>query len=480
HARRVPYWANGNVTKCRTRPPPTMTNSGWYPPGQVCYPPELPAHLKDVPELKPIKGVPSDDEVIKVHAVINVANRIVGIPGLHDPTFFMKLADHLFNIQMARYRSRYSLVTFPSDAVYTPPALPAHITIDLEPVSGAPSDDQLTKVQDAIQTYQEFKRVPSMFDARINMELSQHLFDLQMARHMRMASEIQSSPISEATTEPESLAQTTGHPPSPQISSNNKGSGEDTGAAPRASQPASDTDVHESTDQSNPSSGQSSQPVNQPCSHVLAERFNQVLERLVQIVGQSSQQAERSHQFAERFNQLFERLDQLLEQSSQPAHRANELAERSNELAERLNQLSERSNTLTEQVNKPVQKLGDILQNINRVLVGIQHAIVRNHKGNKVDAINCLVNEKGELPGLMHTAHRSTVGVFGSRSSSGICPVIIDGISQNYYIPDCWVGDFLRFYGICGELLQGTVTVRTGKEAEARERLGDYLASCLG
>ncbi|KAG8684876.1 hypothetical protein FRC11_011479, partial [Ceratobasidium sp. 423] len=82
---------------------------------------------------------------------------------------------------------------------------------------------------------------------------------------------------------------------------------------------------------------------------------------------------------------LFERFNQLVEQSTQPANRANELAERSNELADRANQLaeqlnrsSERSNELAEQASKGVEKLGDLMKNINRVLMGIQHAIVRS------------------------------------------------------------------------------------------------------
>ncbi|KDN46430.1 hypothetical protein RSAG8_04374, partial [Rhizoctonia solani AG-8 WAC10335] len=117
----------------------------------------------------------------------------------------MKLTDHLFGAQMARYRSKYSLITFPSvsvslflpvitdplwsgqDATYTPPVLPTHISVNLEPISGAPTDDEIIKVQEAFQNYQELRRSPSMFDVHVNMELSQHLFDIQTARYMRGA-----------------------------------------------------------------------------------------------------------------------------------------------------------------------------------------------------------------------------------------------------------------------------------------------------
>ncbi|EUC58364.1 laminin domain protein, putative, partial [Rhizoctonia solani AG-3 Rhs1AP] len=152
----------------------------WHPPGQVCQPPELPLYLRNVYDLKPIVGVPSDADVIGIHAVIQAANRVSGVPGMHDPSLLMGLADHLFSAQMAKYRNKYSLITFPSDATYTPPELPAHVSVILEPVSGAPSDDEMTRVQEALRFYQQFGHAPSMFDAHVNMELSQHLFNLQM------------------------------------------------------------------------------------------------------------------------------------------------------------------------------------------------------------------------------------------------------------------------------------------------------------
>ncbi|CAE6374450.1 unnamed protein product [Rhizoctonia solani] len=428
----------------------------------------------------------------------------VVVPGMHDPTFLMSLADHLFSVQMARYQSRYSLTTFPSDATYTPPVLPTHISINLEPVSGAPSDDQLTKVQDAIQTYQELRRIPSMFDAHINMELSQHFFDLQMARHMRVAGESQSSPISQTITGPRDPAPT---PKStsettevPTIATNNAGTGGNASVTYLTTQPASEINVgdliqrsNQLLERSNQLLEQGSQSMDQLNSLTLAERFNQVFERLAGLTQRFHQPVEQSDRITERSSQLIERFNQLLEQSNQPAHeanklteRSNELANRANELAEKLNQSHEQSNQLAKQANKPFEKLEEVLSNINRVLVGIQHAIVRNHKGNTVNAINCLVNDKGDLPGIMDPVSRSTIKellqAWDRDKPAYDFPITINGEAQNCCIPNYWLGDFLRFYGIFDELRQSKTSedLKEGMELAARNRLSDYLSSCLG
>ncbi|EUC55110.1 hypothetical protein RSOL_091400, partial [Rhizoctonia solani AG-3 Rhs1AP] len=135
-------------------------HSEWYPPGQVCSPPELTTYLKNVYDLKPIIGLPSDSEVVGIHDVMHAAK---------------KASDD-------GYRNKY-FITLPSDTIYTPPNLPVHVSAKLQPVSGVPTDDEIMGVQDAVQTYQEMRRFPSMFDPHINMELSQHLFDLQMDDH---------------------------------------------------------------------------------------------------------------------------------------------------------------------------------------------------------------------------------------------------------------------------------------------------------
>ncbi|CAE6439345.1 unnamed protein product [Rhizoctonia solani] len=385
---------------------------GWYPPSQICSPPELPAYLKEVCDLKPIVGAPSDDEVVGIHSVIHAANQVSVVPAMNNPGLVMALADHLFSVQMARYGSKYSLITFPSDAIYTPPILPSHILANLEPVSGAPTDDEIMKVQDTVQTYQEMRRFPSMFDAHVNMELAQHLFDLHMARYMRLASEHPPSTSQDSPRVKISLPATeiTGEATEGALfATNNIGTGANVTLVDYESQSTAPIDIRELLERSNQLAERFNQLLehsnilversNQPADRTdLAERFDQVLELSTQhakshqpteptdrlaerlngffdkfnsMVEQSSQRVD---QLAERSIQLLERSNQLLEEFTQSSQRSNELSEKANEAAERLNQLTDHSNKLMEKTNKPLE---GTMKNINRVLVGIQHAIVR-------------------------------------------------------------------------------------------------------
>ncbi|CAE6533051.1 unnamed protein product [Rhizoctonia solani] len=419
-----------------------VDRSGWYPPSQILSPPELPIYLKNVYGLQTIIGIPSDGELTGIHAVIEAANRASGIPGLLDPGLNMKLGDHLFSAQMARYRSKYSLITFPSDATYIPPALPIHITINLEPISGAPSDGEMTKVQDALHSYQELRRFPSMFDAHVNMELSQHLFNIQMARYMRHAGESQPNPMPQATSSAESPRQTVEQAPDapnvpeileePTVSTNNAGTGANAAGDHEASQPSSHVGAMDSSN-----------------------------ERATHTVDQSNL-ASQSDQQVERFSQLFERFNHLIEQSSQNTVKANELSE---------------------QANKSWERIRDVLGNVNRVLVGIQHALVRNHKGNTINALDCLVNEKGMTPAILDNGYtfRRLLELF-SGDPERQTQAIIDGATHNIYIPDVWVGYFLNFYGIGAGLCESETTTKLqfGKQKDARARLSKYLSSCLG
>ncbi|KAG8726428.1 hypothetical protein FRC11_000161, partial [Ceratobasidium sp. 423] len=52
---------------------------------------------------------------------------------------------------MAVYRGAYPLSALPGNNTYTPPPLPAHIPIKLEPVVGSPSNGQLLAVQNAMR-----------------------------------------------------------------------------------------------------------------------------------------------------------------------------------------------------------------------------------------------------------------------------------------------------------------------------------------
>ncbi|KAG8755340.1 hypothetical protein FRC11_006102 [Ceratobasidium sp. 423] len=330
-----------------------------------------------------------------------------------------------------------------------------------------------------------------------------------MARYMRLAGETPPSPVPRKAVRPESPAQKeecTRNGAEVEVSNtNNAGTGANVIEAHYMPQPVSGIDVRELLERSNQLAerfnqllGRSNelvercnQQVDQPGSQTFAERFNQMLERFTQLVEAAHKPTERSDRLAERFNQLFERFNQLVEQSNQPPQRANKLVERSNELADRanqlaekLNQLSERSNQLAESANKPVERLGDLLKNINMVLVGIQHAIVRNHKGNTVNAIDCLVNERGETPVEMRMDLRSTLRKLSADVDQprNLVSVIVDDMPRGCYIPDEWLGDFLQLYGIGrGLCLSPTsVSLKPGKEGEARTRLYDYFSSRLG
>ncbi|CAE6527588.1 unnamed protein product [Rhizoctonia solani] len=512
-----------------------VDHPGWYPPDQVCYPPNLPTYLKNVYDLKPIAGVPSDDEVIAIHMVMQVANRASGIPGMHDSRLLMGLADHLFEAQMAKYRRRYSLSIFPSGATYTPPALPAHIPITLEPVSGAPSDDELIRVQDAIRAYQQFSLAPLMFDAHLNMELSQHLFNLQMARFMRYADQSQPSSVAQAVPRPASPFQATERTANRAeditTTANNAGTGAEAVGIHPSPPLAHGIDMHE--EPSRDAVGRRTQSTEQ--LNPLADRFGQVLERLTQLVEKVCRPADKHDQLAERFNQLLERFIQVTEESNRPAQQAYQLSERtnqlldwSNQLVEQLsetvhesnqllsqvtqqiqqpnqatgplnhfiegfnkslrqsNELAQNANQLSEQANKHGERLGDVMKNINKVLVGIQHAIVRNHKDNTLQALDCLVNEVGEKPGYrgLKTPQCPTVKhlIRTQGDAADDCvPVVINGVSRDLYIKGHWLGDLLRFFEINDGLYQnkGTSTLAERGKAE-RERLSEYLSSCLG
>ncbi|KDN43339.1 hypothetical protein RSAG8_06123, partial [Rhizoctonia solani AG-8 WAC10335] len=377
---------------------------GWYPPGQVCYPPELPTYLESVYDLKPITGVPSDEEVVGIHAIIQVANRASGIPGMYSPGLLMQLGDHLFSAQMAVYRSKYTSLLFPSDAVYAPPTLPAHVSVTLEPVSGAPSDEQVTKVQEAIRSYQKYSEIPSMFEPQVSAELSQHLFDIQLARYMHRASEHQpSTRPHEVTQHPtlEGAAETAIDRTEEDIAhTNNAGAG----GTVTGSYQLQDAGIRDILERSN----QAAERANQ-----LSERSNELIERSNQIVEKNNQLMERSNlpveqltqptdpsstnQLAERFNELLGRLDQHFGQSNRLVE-GFKIAERFNELLGRLDQHFGQSNRLVEGFKAPMEQIGDALRTINKVLVRIQHAIVRSHKGNTPFTIRALVNEKGDVP----------------------------------------------------------------------------------
>ncbi|KAG8731957.1 hypothetical protein FRC11_001351 [Ceratobasidium sp. 423] len=278
---------------------------------------------------------------------------------MHDPALLARLEEHLFDTQMARYRSKYPCSIFHVNTTYTPPVLPAHVSTQLEPVSSVPSEEEVVKVQDAIRSYQKFVEIPSMFDPKVHAELSQHLFDVQMARYIQRCGQANPVPQETVGVEPAS-------------------------AIHRAEQENGETN----TTTNNIGSGAEVLEPHQPAQSVSTDKICDAIER-------SNQLAEQANQLVERSNQIAEQLTRVVEESNLPAEQSNRFFETFTELFGRLNGHFERSNHLVEASTKPVEKLADILGNMNKVLVRIQHAIVRNHKGNTLNAVDCLVNEKG-------------------------------------------------------------------------------------
>ncbi|KAG8730792.1 hypothetical protein FRC11_005800 [Ceratobasidium sp. 423] len=230
---------------------------------------------------------------------------------------------------------------------------------------------------------------------------------------------------------------------------------------------------------------------NQPEQRVLEGRIQDVIERSNRLAEQASQLIERSNQLAERSNQIAERANQLVEQSNRPAEHSDAIAQRFNQLFERLNQHfersdqhHERSNFLAEELIKPVDKIGGALRNINRILMRIQHAIVRNQKDNGISALDCLANEKGETPGMsdaMSHITSSWQSEYHAGKGDHRLPIVINGVSRDAYLSDGFIGPFLHFYGIGDDLFKDKGTlVKDGKQSQARIRLREYLSSCIG
>ncbi|KAG8755156.1 hypothetical protein FRC11_006221 [Ceratobasidium sp. 423] len=328
---------------------------------------------------------------------------------------------------------------------YTPPTLPVHVSIQLEPVTGAPSEEGIIRVQDAIRLYQQFLNAKYAQRVRYN----------------------QANPVSR-TLAPTASTRTTEQTvyvtvaDEERMATNNPGKGADVVGLNQSEQRTLEGKIHDAIERSNRLAEQANQLIER--SNQLAERSNQIAERANQLVGRSNQPVEQSNTLVERFGELFERLNQHLEEP---------------------NKHHERSNSLSEELVKPVEKLEDVLENINRVLVKIQHAIVRNHKGNGLSALDCLTNEKGETPGMSATTRKinfNWTSQLYSGSSENRLPFMISGVAQDAYITDQYLGQFLSFYGIGGGLCEDATSAKLldGMRAEARGRLSDHWSSCLG
>ncbi|KAG8731496.1 hypothetical protein FRC11_003986 [Ceratobasidium sp. 423] len=100
---------------------------------------------------------------------------------------------------MAVYRNEYPPSAFLMDNTYTPPTIPSHIPISLGPVVGAPSDEELESAHSAVRIMENLANTPFIFDATLSTKLSQHLFNIQLARYLQDSTQGQ---FSQAPTRP--------------------------------------------------------------------------------------------------------------------------------------------------------------------------------------------------------------------------------------------------------------------------------------
>ncbi|CAE6389691.1 unnamed protein product [Rhizoctonia solani] len=358
---------------------------------QVYSPPELPQYLKDVYDLKAIVGIPTDDELVGIHSVIQMASKATEIRGLGDPLLLVRLSEHLFCAQMARYRRAYLDVVLPEHTTYTPPTLPAHINVHLEPITGIPSGEEVVKVQEAIRLYQQFSNVPSMFNPYVNVELSQHLFDIQMGSYVQEYTfRLSSFNLYDATPH---LARYTQH-------ARQKNTMQCESPSSNTAKPATNLDEVSSLTTNNAGTGADSTQSLESVQKIQGSIIQYAIEK-------SNQLSEEANKLMERANILIERSNELMERSSsRPAEQPCPDSAKFSEIFERMNGHLEHSNNLAGGLAKPIETMGDTLQTINRVLVRIQHAIVRSHKDNTTSAFDCLVNERGEVPALSPVTDR--------------------------------------------------------------------------
>ncbi|KAH7336011.1 hypothetical protein B0J17DRAFT_668732 [Rhizoctonia solani] len=67
----------------------------------VYIPPALPVHIPAT--LSPVVGVPSDEEIKSVKHAVRTLENLASTPHLFDEDVSMKLSQHMFNLQFARY-----------------------------------------------------------------------------------------------------------------------------------------------------------------------------------------------------------------------------------------------------------------------------------------------------------------------------------------------------------------------------------------
>ncbi|KAG8770332.1 hypothetical protein FRC12_004349 [Ceratobasidium sp. 428] len=395
-------------------------------------PPVIPSFMANVVQLTPIEGLPSDGEVKKVlHAirlVTELTNGQLEMPEKKNEDLMMELSQHLFEVQMARYRDIYPCSIFPSDTTYTPPPLPEIFSIQLEPIKGAPSDKQIQSVQAALRKSELTAKIPPMFDADLNMKLSQHLFNIQFAASPHAVASVVDAARQGFET--------------PSLLESEAGSeaGSDNDVAGSSSEAGSDPNVGSPQDPNHP------------------ERRSTHHEHNVSTVEPPSS--------ASDVRQLSNLLKGVISEARAAVHTENQPAnpvERTHEsVPANVKAGFEETNTILAKIDNGLEKIGRIMIEAQQNAARVGNWPHYYHSYSLPYPYHVLVNAKGETPECM-----------------GL-PVLPDlaGLPSNLY-PNyrSMAAQYLYFYGIGHELIQegDEPTVKEDKMTEAVQALRRYF-----
>ncbi|CAE6541873.1 unnamed protein product [Rhizoctonia solani] len=173
----------------------TISNANDSHEATPLIPPQLPSFLDNIFKLKPIIGNPTREEVKLVHEAIRALNSFPHASELKNTELSVELSQYLFDIQMICHRQKYPTSVLPNDMVYDPPTLPSYIPIELKSVTGPPSNKEIASVHTALRISESFANIPSIFDSDFHVELYQHLFDIQLARHVQRSIVQRAAPV---------------------------------------------------------------------------------------------------------------------------------------------------------------------------------------------------------------------------------------------------------------------------------------------
>ncbi|KAF8596741.1 hypothetical protein BDV93DRAFT_513888 [Ceratobasidium sp. AG-I] len=404
-------------------------------------PPDLPAYLADSFSLKAVIGVPTDEAVKAIHAVIRAVENVSVVPAMCNPALSMELAQHLFDVQMARHRDKFPVNVFTCSNTYTPPTLPSHINVTLGSVIGAPSDDEVKLVRTALRASESLTNIPAMYDPDLSMNLSQHLFDIhfdcpnlfETACHVQQSTEgyyITREPKAEAENIREVEL-----PESPTITTERR-------RVPVGSPP----------------------DIEQPVSRSEEEGIPNAQAPLVEcpgVVAGINTLTEKVHDAIEQLKASQEQTDQRLAEGTVAS--VNTLVEKTHSVIKQLKANQDRNDQRLVEMH---DALKDSLENVTRMMVKLHNHSARGHNSANDCIYHHIVNNDGEAP-LSYDVPWVT-------NSSGY--FYWDNASEST------IARYLLFYGIGKELIElgNSPTLKTGKKSEARKILGRHTHSRPG